>query len=135
MLIVNTASYCGFTKQFAGLEALYKKYKDQGLIIIGVPSNDFGEQDPGTHQEILKFCQINYGVDFIMTSKEVVTGKHAHPFYIWAKKTLGVLKAPQWNFHKYLIDKKGHLIDYFFSTTTPDNPRLIKAIEKALKAS
>lgn len=135
ILIINTASHCGFTKQFAGLEALYKKYKDQGLIIIGVPSNDFGKQDPGTNKKILQFCQVNYGVDFVMTAKEIVVGKNAHPFYQWARKTLGALKAPKWNFHKYLIDRNGHLIDYFFSTTKPESARVIKAIEKALKAS
>ncbi len=133
LLIVNTASKCGFTGQYAGLEKLYETYKDRGLVVIGVPSNDFGQQEPGTNDEIAHFCKLNYGVSFPITDKEDVIGDHAHPFYIWAKKTFGVLGVPKWNFHKYLIDRQGHLVDYFYSTTGPDNGRLIKAIEKLLK--
>ncbi len=132
LLIVNTASKCGFTPQYAGLEKLYEQYKDQGLIILAVPSNDFGGQEPGTEQEVAQFCQSNYAVSFPMTAKEVVSGKAAHPFYLWAKKKLGFGTAPKWNFHKYLINRNGELIDYFFSTTAPDTTRLIKAIEKVL---
>jgi glutathione peroxidase len=132
ILVVNTASKCGFTPQYKGLEALYKHYKERGLVIIGVPSNDFGSQEPGTEQEVAHFCQINYGVTFPMTAKEVVSGKDAHPFYLWAKKELGFDTAPKWNFHKYLINRKGELIDYFYSTTSPEAPRLIKSVEKAL---
>lgn len=132
ILIVNTASKCGFTPQYQRLEELYKKYKDQGLVIIGVPSNDFGSQEPGTEEDVAQFCQVNYGVTFPMTSKEVVSGKDAHPFYLWAKKKLGFGTAPKWNFHKYLINRRGELIDYFFTTTSPDSKRFIKAIENAL---
>ena len=132
ILIVNTASHCGFTSQYEGLEKLYNHYKDKGLVVIGVPCNDFGQQEPGSNQEIADFCTINYGVTFPMTAKEVVSGDNAHPFYVWAKKTLGFGTAPKWNFHKYLIDRKGHLIDYFHSTTAPDSARLKRAIEKAL---
>ena len=89
LLVVNTASKCGFTGQYKGLEALYQHYKEQGLVVIGVPSNDFGAQEPGTHDEIKQFCQLNYGVTFPMTSKYQVTGNTAHPFYKWAKKELG----------------------------------------------
>ena len=98
LLIVNVASKCGFTPQYASLEKLYEKYKDRGLVILGVPSNDFGSQEPGTNQEIVHFCQINYGVSFPMTAKEVVSGKNAHPFYIWAKQKLrfaGVSQRPE----------------------------------------
>lgn len=132
ILIVNTASKCGFTKQYNGLEKLYKEYKDKGLVIIGVPSNDFGGQEPGEDTEIVEFCKINYGVSFTMTHKEIVSGKNAHPFYLWAKEKLGYLKAPKWNFHKYLINKEGVLIDYFSSVTTPDNTKFINAIKKSL---
>ncbi len=132
ILIVNTASHCGFTKQYAALETLYKKYQDQGLVIIGVPSNDFGQQEPGNDEEIATFCKINFGVSFPMTSKVDVTGPHAHPFYVWAKQSLGFGTAPKWNFHKYLINREGKLIDYFNSTTSPDNARVIRAIEAAL---
>lgn len=132
LLIVNTASHCGFTKQYAALESIYKEYQAQGLVIIGVPSNDFGEQEPGNDQEIANFCKINFGVTFPMTSKEIVTGNNAHPFYLWAKQTLGFGTAPKWNFHKYLVNREGKLIDYFNSTTAPDSPRVKKAIEAAL---
>ena len=132
LLIVNVASKCGFTPQYASLEKLYEKYKDRGLVILGVPSNDFGSQEPGTDQEIAHFCQINYGVSFPMTAKEVVSGKNAHPFYIWAKQKLGLSTAAKWNFHKYLINRNGDLIDYFYSTTSPDAARFIRAVEKAL---
>ncbi|RAP34737.1 glutathione peroxidase [Legionella quinlivanii] len=132
LVIVNTASKCGFTPQYTGLEKLYQDYKDRGLVIIGVPSNDFGKQEPGTEDEIGQFCQINYGVTFPMTGKEVVSGKNAHPFFQWAHKTLGFGSAPKWNFHKYLINRNGELVTYFFSTTAPDSTRFINAIEKEL---
>ena len=134
ILVVNTASQCGFTPQYEGLEALYNRFKDQGLVIIGVPSNDFGAQEPGTGAEIAKFCKLNYGVTFPMAAKEVVTGDEAHPFYQWARQTLGFGTGPKWNFHKYLIDRQGRLIDYFNSTTAPDADRLVTAVEKALAA-
>ena len=133
ILIVNTASNCGLTSQYEGLEKLYKHYKEKGLVIIGVPSNDFGKQEPGSSQEIQNFCQINYGVTFPMTSKHVVSGDNAHPFYLWAKKTLGFGTAPKWNFHKYLINRKGELINYFNSTTSPDSDNIKKNIETALE--
>ncbi|KTC74284.1 glutathione peroxidase [Legionella birminghamensis] len=135
LIIVNTASKCGFTPQYAGLEKLYQQYKDRGLVILGVPSNDFGKQEPGTAEEIGEFCQVNYGVTFPMTQKEVVSGKQAHPFYLWAYKELGFGSAPKWNFHKYLINRKGELVTYFFSTTSPDSSRFIKAVERELEAS
>lgn len=132
VLIVNTASKCGFTPQYAILEKLYEQYKDKGLVVLGVPSNDFASQEPGSAQEIEQFCQLNYGVSFPMTTKEKVSGNNAHPFYLWARKKLGFGTGPKWNFHKYLINRKGELINYFYTTTSPDAPRFIKAIEKAL---
>ncbi len=135
LLIVNTASQCGFTRQYEGLQTLYDTYKEKGLVVIGVPSNDFGSQEPGTEQEIVKFCKLNYGVSFPMTAKEIVSGSNAHPFYTWAHSELGFGTAPKWNFHKYLVDRQGKLVDYFHSTTTPDNTRLVNAVKKALNES
>lgn len=100
--------------------------------MIGVPSNDFGNQEPGTGEEIANFCRLNYGVTFPMADKEIVSGDKAHPFYAWAKDNLGFGTAPKWNFHKYLVDRHGKLIDYFNSTTAPDSDGIKKAIEKAL---
>lgn len=134
IMVVNTASHCGFTPQFTELETLYQTYKDQGLVIIGVPSNDFGHQEPGTNEEIAYFCKINYGVTFQMASKIEITGEMGHPFYKWAKEVLGASAAPKWNFHKYLIDRQGHLIEYFYSATSPKSEAMKGAIEKALSA-
>jgi glutathione peroxidase len=132
ILIVNTASQCGFTKQYDGLQKLYNQYNDKGFVILGVPSNDFGSQEPGSSDEIAQFCKLNYGVTFPMASKQVVSGDTAHPFYLWARETLGFGTAPKWNFHKYLVGRDGELIDYFNSTTAPDNERLVKAVAAAL---
>ncbi len=132
MLIVNTASKCGFTKQYDGLEKLYKTYSDQGLVIIGVPSNDFGGQEPADNAEIAEFCKLNYGVSFPMAEKVAVSGDNAHPFYSYAKKKLGFGTAPKWNFHKYLVAKNGELIDHFNSTTSPDASNIVEAIEAEL---
>jgi len=133
ILIVNTASKCGFTGQYEDLEALYQKYKEKGLIVIGVPSDDFGAQELGSNQEIARFCKINYGVTFPMTSKYHVKGDNAHPFYQHARKKLSFGTAPKWNFHKYLINRKGVLVDYFHSTTKPDSSRLVGAVEALLE--
>lgn len=132
VLIVNTASNCGFTGQYEGLEKLYQRYKDKGLVILGVPSNDFGGQEPNGNAEIASFCKLNYGVSFPLAAKTSVSGENAHPFYAWAKETLGFGTAPKWNFHKYLINREGKLVDYFNSTTSPDSRKLTDAIEKAL---
>lgn len=132
LLVVNTASKCGFTGQYEGLQKLYDRYHDKGLIVIGVPSNDFGAQESGSAEEIAEFCKLNYGVTFPMAAKEVVSGDQAHPFYRWARATLGFGTGPKWNFHKYLVNRNGMVIDYFNSTTSPDSSSLIKAIEAAL---
>lgn len=132
VLVVNTASQCGFTKQYAALETLYETYKDRGFVVLGVPSNDFGGQEPGSAEEITSFCKLNYGVTFPMAAKEVVSGEGAHPFYQWARRVLGFGTAPKWNFHKYLINRRGELVDYFNTTTAPDADRVKAAIEKAL---
>lgn len=132
IMVVNTASKCGFTPQYAGLEKLYQTYRERGFVIIGVPSNDFGKQEPGTEITIADFCRINYGVSFPMTKKTPVSGKQAHPFYQWAKQQAGFGSAPKWNFHKYLINRHGALTHYFYSTTAPNAKRVINAIESAL---
>jgi len=132
LLVVNTASKCGFTPQYKGLEALYNRYKDRGLVIIGVPSNDFGAQEPGSSSDIKQFCALHYGVTFPMTQKQVVSGAEAHPFYQWIHGVLGFGSAPKWNFHKYLIDRQGNPINYFVSTTAPDADKLVASIEKLL---
>ena len=132
VLVVNTASFCGFTPQYEGLQALQDKYKDQGLIVLGVPSNDFGKQEPGSSAEIKDFCDINYSITFPLTEKEVVSGDGAHPFYKWAKAELGTLAAPKWNFHKYLITPEGKLADWFSTMTKPGSAKVIKAIEAVL---
>ncbi len=135
LLVVNTASKCGFTKQYSGLQKLHTTYKDRGLVIIGVPSNDFGAQEPGSAQEIQTFCRLNYDVEFLMTSKVTVTGDMAHPFYGWINGVLGFGSAPKWNFHKYLVDKNGHPVDFYTSMTEPESDKLKAAIEKLLDMS
>src|SRR5262249_23500326 len=107
VLVVNTASQCGLTPQYKGLQALWEKYKARGLVVLGVPSNDFGAQEPGSEAEIQSFCSTKFNVGFPMTSKNAVTGAKAHPFYKWTLEELGDAGAPKWNFHKYLIDGKG----------------------------
>jgi glutathione peroxidase len=135
VLVVNTASACGFTPQFAGLEALWKAYRDRGLVVIGFPSNEFGGQDPGTDGEIASFCQLNYGVSFPMMSKVKVNGTAAHPLWHWlTREAPGILgsKAIKWNFTKFLIGRDGQVIKRYAPT---DKPESIKAdIEAALAA-
>lgn len=132
VLVVNTASQCGFTPQYTGLQALWSKYRDRGLVVLGVPSNDFGGQEPGKEEDIKKFCEVNFDVDFPLTTKQTVVGGKAHPFYRWVASELGEGAAPRWNFHKYLIDPKGKLVGAYPSQVRPDSPQLIKEIEDAL---
>jgi glutathione peroxidase len=132
LLVVNTASKCGFTPQYKALEAIWQSYKDKGLVVVGVPSNDFGGQEPGTNEEIVRFCESNYGVDFPMMAKVHVKGADAHPFFKWAAKQGGFLSRPRWNFFKYLVGKDGQLVDWFSSVTTPESQKFKAAIEKML---
>ena len=132
ILVVNTASRCGFTRQYKALQSLWSKYRNQGLIVLGIPSNDFGRQEPGNESEIKTFCEVNFNVDFPMTSKVNVKGESAHPFYKWARDEMGSIAIPRWNFHKYLIAADGRLIDWFASTTDPESKRLVSAIEALL---
>jgi len=130
VLVVNTASYCGFTNQYEGLEALYAKYGGKGLVVLGFPSNDFGKQEPGNSKEIADFCYNTYGVKFPMFSKSVVSGPTPNPLYVDLIKQTG--KTPAWNFHKYLIDRHGKVVESFPSKVTPDDKKLVGAVEKAL---
>lgn len=133
ILIVNTASKCGFTPQFDGLENLYQKYKDQNFLIVGFPSNDFGQQDPGTNEEIAEFCRLNYGVTFPMMGKISVKGDSIAPIYEFlTQKELNGKKnsSVKWNFQKYLINEDGTLEDYFYSITDPESKKITKWIEK-----
>ena len=132
LLIVNTASFCGFTQQYKGLQALQDAYADKGLVVIGVPSNDFGGQEPGTAGEIKEFCEGAFGITFPLTEKVPVKGDGAHPFYAWAKATLGDKAAPGWNFHKYLVGRDGRLVASFFSGVAPDAKELTAAIDAEL---
>jgi glutathione peroxidase len=134
VLVVNTASACGFTPQYKGLEALWRKYRDKGLIVLGVPSNDFGAQEPGSEAQIKDFCETRFNVTFPMTSKNAVVGGHAHPFYKWIVSEAGEGAAPRWNFHKYLLDTKGELAGVFPSKVAPEDAKLTEAIDGALKA-
>ncbi len=130
VMVVNTASQCGYTPQYEGLEALYKRYQKRGLVIVGFPSNDFGGQEPASNKEVAEFCKLNYGVSFPMFEKTTVTGRNANPFYLaLAQKGGG---APGWNFHKYLIDRSGNRVMAYGSATTPSDSRLVREIEKML---
>ncbi|MBA5604862.1 glutathione peroxidase [Duganella sp. FT3S] len=130
VLVVNTASYCGFTYQYEGLEAMYAKYAPKGLVVLGFPSNDFGKQEPGNSKEIADFCYNTYGVKFPMFAKSVVHGDHPNPLYVNLIKITGT--APAWNFHKYLIDRKGRVVASFPSKVTPADSELVTAVEQAL---
>ena len=132
VLVVNTASKCGFTPQYAGLEALWREFRERGLVVLGVPSNDFGGQEPGGEAEIASFCAVNFGVDFPLLAKQTVSGATAHPLYLWAAERTGPLGVPRWNFHKLLITRDGRLLDWFSSITAPDSDRLHSAIDRAL---
>jgi glutathione peroxidase len=132
VLVVNTASQCKFTNQYEDLQALHAQYSARGLTVIGVPSNDFGQQEPGGAAEIGAFCQRNYGVEFLMADKVGVTGAGAHPFFRWLVDKAGEDAAPRWNFHKYLIGRDGALARYWSSVFRPSNPAVTQAIETAL---
>jgi glutathione peroxidase len=129
LLVVNTASQCGYTPQYDGLEALHRKYKDRGLVVLGFPMNDFGGQEPGSNKEISTFCTNQYAIDFPMFAK---TSLKSNPLYADLGKAAG--KAPRWNFHKYLVDRSGKQVQSFESAVEPDDPKLVAAIEKLLQS-
>jgi len=132
IFLVNVASNCGFTKQYADLQNLWEKYKEKNLIVIGMPSNQFGNQEPGSNTEIKDFCETNFNINFLMTSKQNVKGENAHEIYKWAKISYGQSAIPKWNFHKILINHEGVIVDTFASFTNPMSKKVILTIEKIL---
>ena len=132
IIVVNVASQCGFTKQYEDMQKVWEKYQVKGVIMLGVPSNDFGRQEPGSNEEIKDFCEAKFGINFPMTEKVSVKGENAHPFYLWAKKNHGKSAIPKWNFHKIMIGKNGKVVDTFASITNPSSKKFIIALEEAL---
>ena len=132
VLLVNVASNCGFTKQYSGLQELYEKYKEKNFVVLGVPSNQFGGQEPGSNDEIKNFCETNFNITFPMTDKVDVKGNNAHTLYKWAKENHGNSTVPKWNFHKILINKEGKIHETFNSFTAPLSNKIIKQIELIL---
>jgi len=132
ILLVNVASNCGFTKQYSELQELYDEYNDKGLVVLGVPSNQFGGQEPGSNNEIKDFCETNFNITFPMTAKIDVKGENAHPIYLWAKENHGNSAVPKWNFHKILINKDGKIEETYSSFTKPMSKKLINKIEEIL---
>ncbi|MGL4439119.1 MAG: glutathione peroxidase [Bosea sp. (in: a-proteobacteria)] len=134
VMVVNTASRCGFTNQYAGLQTLWARYRARGLTIIGVPANDFAGQEPGSNEDILGFCSSRFGVTFPLAAKTSVIGAEAHPFYRWAASERPA-DTPRWNFHKYLIGRDGRITAVFPTSVEPTDPRVITSIERALIGS
>jgi glutathione peroxidase len=132
LLIVNTASECGYTPQYEGLEKLYRRYRDKGFVVLGFPANDFGGQEPGSNKEIAQFCRLNYGVTFPMFAKTSVVGANANPLYRALATRTG--KPPRWNFHKYLLDRAGQPVAVFESAVEPADSQVTSQIEKLLAA-
>ena len=132
VLLVNVASNCGFTKQYSELQELYDKYSEKGLVVLAVPSNQFGEQEPGSNNEIKNFCETNFNITFPMTTKTDVKGENAHPIYLWAKENHGNSAIPKWNFHKILINKQGKIEETYSSFTKPMSDKIIKKLEEVL---
>ena len=132
IVVVNVASRCGYTPQYEDLQKLWTNYKKMGLVVIGVPTNNF-KQEPGSNEEIKNFCETSFGIDFPMTKKMDVIGKDAHPFFKWAKKNHGISAIPKWNFHKIIIGKDGKVMDTFASFTKPSSSKFIKIIEEEIK--
>jgi glutathione peroxidase len=130
LLVVNTASYCGYTHQYEGLEALYRKYKDRGLVVLGFPSNDFGEQEPGSNKDIAEFCRLTYGVEFPMFEKSSVKSLRSNPLFADLASRTG--QGPKWNFHKYVIDRNGNAAGAFASRVEPNDRELLALLEKLL---
>jgi glutathione peroxidase len=132
LVIVNTASKCGFTPQYAGLQALWRRHESSGLVVLGVPSNDFGRQEPGGADEIAAFCSVRYSVDFPLAAKVPVRGTAAHPLFRWLASEAGFFGRPRWNFYKYLIGRDGTLKDWFSSKTHPDSAKFAGAVTRLI---
>ena len=133
IVVVNVASQCGFTNQYEDMQKIWKKYQEKGVVMLGVPSNDFGKQEPGSNEDIKNFCEAKFGISFPMTEKVLVKGLEAHPFYVWARENHGKSAIPKWNFHKIIIDKDGKVAETFSSITNPSYSKFIKALEKLIK--
>jgi len=134
IIVVNVASQCGFTNQYEDMQKIWKKYQKKGIVMLGVPSNDFGSQEPGNNEDIKNFCEAKFGITFPMTEKVSVKGSNAHPFYLWAKKNHGKSAIPKWNFHKIIINKNGKIVETFSSMTNPSSKTFINALEKLIKS-
>ncbi len=132
LLVVNTASRCGFTHQYADLQALWERYRERGLVVLGVPSNDFGRQEPGSNADIKEFCEVNFSVDFPMTVKQQVRGAEAHPMFRWFAAELGKKGQPTWNFHKFLITPDGRVVEAWPARVSPSSSQVAAAIEGVL---
>ena len=132
VLVVNTASRCGFTYQYAALQRLWEAYRGRGLVVLGVPSNDFGGQEPGSNEAIKTFCTVNFDVDFPLTEKVHVQGARSHPLFAWFRQELGDAAGPRWNFHKYLVAPDGRLAGAWPSTIEPDGAEIAAAVERLL---
>ena len=132
IIAVNVASQCGFTKQYEDMQNIWEKYQTKGIVMLGIPSNDFGKQEPGTSKEIKNFCEAKFGITFPMTEKVSVKGSEAHPFYIWARENYGKAAVPKWNFHKIIINREGKIEKTFGSITNPSSKKFKSAIEKLL---
>ena len=135
VLVVNTASMCGYTYQYAALQRVWSAYRDRGLVVLGVPSNDFGGQEPGSASQIKTFCEVNFDVDFPLTDKVHVRGAESHPLFAWFRQRLGESAGPRWNFHKYLIGPDGEVVAAWPSAVDPDSGEVTAAIERLLPAS
>ncbi len=133
IVVVNVASQCGFTNQYKDLQTVWEKYQSKKLVVIGVPSNDFGNQEPGNSNEIKTFCEAKFGITFPITEKIKVKGDNAHPFYIWAKKNYGNSAVPKWNFYKIIIGKDGKIAKTFTSMTNPSSKKFTSSIEELIK--
>ena len=129
---INVASQCGYTNQYEDMQQVWEKYQSKGIVILGIPSNDFGKQEPGSNQDIKNFCEAKFGISFPMTEKVSVKGSEAHPFYIWAQKNYGKSAIPKWNFHKIIIDKNGKVAETFSSITNPTSKKFTKTLENLI---
>ena len=132
IIVVNVASQCGFTNQYEDMQKVWEKYQTKGIVMLGVPSNDFGRQEPGSHKDIKNFCEAKFGISFPMTEKVSVKGSNAHPFYIWARENHGKSAIPKWNFHKIIIGKNGKVTETFSSIINPSSKKFIKTLEKLI---
>ena len=133
IVVVNVASQCGFTNQYEDMQKIWESYKEKGIVMLGIPSNDFGGQEPGSNKEIKTFCETTFGITFPITEKVSVKGDNAHPFYKWAKDNHGIGAIPKWNFHKIIVGKEGKVIDTFASFTKPNSKKIIALIQKEIK--